>query len=304
MALSRSFAVYSDDGLIRQRSYGIPADQLLVLLIPLPFLDAFAPNVPGKNFAELHVVQCCRRLFRLLLKQPASSSRDDEKEDKDVDDNGKDVFSHRSNHRTSFRNHLRVMTQSTRSKVTLANRMDDELKRMEIRFLCSRERPRCRYEEVIPIKDQLSNPMYRAAPWWPNATCWINRVGAELSRSCHRQMSNTFGRAAPNNSRYCLSQCLDQRGRMEKADEWLTDMEESLLRPATKFDAPDTVVYLLLGRPGEFANSKIPCATGRAVFQRCWRWLRQIDTLRETTAYLYCSNEVFDARGEWNRDTQ
>jgi hypothetical protein len=250
----------------------------LVLLIPVPFLDAFAPNVPGKEFRRASRPS----VLQTSLSTPpetiasSSSSREDEK-GKDVDGKGKDMLSHRSNHRTSFRNHLRVMTQSTRSKVTLANRMDDELKRMEIRFfdISPENAPVCRYEET--------DHSYKGPAVEPDVSCYamvanayakagLGKVGAELAEAVYQRCQTHSVAQRPNAilSTACLS-AWTNADEWKNADSWLTDMEEKFASTGDKFDAPDTVTYTCyLEGLANSRNLKGPdiARRGEAVFKK------------------------------------
>jgi hypothetical protein len=127
--------------------------------------------------------------------------------------------------------------------------MDDELKRMEIRFfnIAPENAPVCRYEET--------DHSYKGPAIEPDVSCYamvanayakagLGRVGAELAEAVYHRCQTHSVAQRPN--AILATACLNawtNADEWKKADEWLTDMEEKFASTGDKFDAPDTVTY-------------------------------------------------------------
>lgn len=201
-------------------------------------VTAFVPNFPTKEF---------RRTARPSVLQTSLSTPPETIQGSGDDD--KDIISHRSSDRSQFRSHLRAMKESTRSKVTLANRMDDELKRMETRFfkLSAQDAPTCRYE---PTTHTYSGPAVE-----PDVSCYamvatayaksgLGKTGAELAEQVYERCQLRSVAQPPNAvlKTACLS-AWTSADEWAKADAWLKEMETTFAETGEKFDAPDTVTY-------------------------------------------------------------
>jgi hypothetical protein len=122
-----------------------------------------------------------------------------------------------------LRNHLRVMTQSTRLKVTLANHGG----RLNFQFW---RRAICR-----------SSHSYKG-PFQPDvvrhhgATPGLKSV--RTGRSCVSPDVKHIRSRSTNAILATAVNAWTNADEWKKADEWLTDMEESLLRPATSLTRP------------------------------------------------------------------
>lgn len=214
----------------------------LIFVIPVSGVAAFAPNVPaGKEFRQ-H-----RRPS--VLQTSLSTAPDTTPPSLQEGVDNADRISHLCEDRSNFRTHLKMMGQSTRSKVTLANRMDDELKRIETRFfkLSTENAPVCRYEATTHA--------YKGPAVEPDVSCYamvanayakarLGRTGAELAEEVYRRCQTHSIVQRPNAilKTACLSAWMSADN-WERVDVWLADMESTFAETGKRWDAPDTVAY-------------------------------------------------------------
>lgn len=149
-----------------------------------------------------------------------------------------------------FRRYLKSMRRSIRAKTTLANRMDDELKRVEIAYynLKGNNAPKCRYS--------VSAHSYDGPSCEPDMSCYamvatayakagLGRVGAELAQNVYeRYEKNSLSGVAPN--AIFKTACLNawcQADDWAKIDGWVQRMEDEYAATNHEADAPDCVTY-------------------------------------------------------------
>lgn len=169
----------------------------------------------------------------------------------DDEDDFKDNFDSEDHEGSgAFRRYLQTMKRHIRAKTTLANRMDDELKRMEISAynLEGNNAPKCRYS--------VSTHSYAGPPCEPDMSCYamvadayakagLGRVGAELAQSVYeRYENNNLSGIAPN--AIFKTACLNawcHADDWDSIDGWLQRMENEYIATNHEADAPDCVTY-------------------------------------------------------------
>jgi hypothetical protein len=173
---------------------------------------------------------------------------DDDEDDEDEFDDNFDSKDYQGS--GSFRRYLRSMRRSIRAKTTLANRMDDELKRVEIAFynLKGKNAPKCRYS--------VSAHSYEGPPCEPDMSCYamvatayakagLGRIGAELAQNVYeRYEKNSQSGIAPNAIfKTALLNAWCHSDDWIKIDGWLQRMEDEYAATNHEADAPDCVTY-------------------------------------------------------------
>jgi hypothetical protein len=149
-----------------------------------------------------------------------------------------------------FRAYLKDMKRFIKSKTTLANRMDDELKRLEIQVynLTGQEAPTCRY----PPSDKC----YGGPPIEPCENCYamvcnayaksgLGRLGAELAEEVYKRYEKQMA-TGQRPSKIIKTAVLSAWAHADdwgKADEWLQQMENQFAVTKNEQDAPDMISY-------------------------------------------------------------
>jgi hypothetical protein len=201
-----------------------------------------------------------RPISRQLCKSPSSlavsvSAPLTGQEQNPYDDEAEDEFDDNcgsKDYRDSgiFRRYLRSMRRSIKNKTTLANRMDDELKRVEIAFfnLKGKNAPKCRYA--------VSAHSYEGPPCEPDMSCYamvatayakagLGRVGAELAQKVYERYEKNSVSGVASNAIFKTA-CLNawcQADAWDKIDGWLQRMEDEYAATNHEADAPDCVTY-------------------------------------------------------------
>ena len=165
----------------------------------------------------------------------------------DAYDDDQEVVSY---NQARFRRYLQSMYKHVRNKRTLANRMDDELKMMEIQHykLTGDEAPKCRFERSLhSYNGETCRPDMSSYTMVCNAYAksGLGKAGAELAEDAYKRYEARCGHIEPPNA-IIKTACLNawcHADDFEKANQWLDDIENSYAATGSEVDAPDFITY-------------------------------------------------------------
>jgi hypothetical protein len=147
-----------------------------------------------------------------------------------------------------FYKYLKTMSFRIKSKRTQANRMDDELKRLEINFynLTAEDAPQCRQDVY---KFSYKGPLVR-----PDASCYslvcntyanagLGETGAVLAEEAFRRYEEHDGVKYNAFILTALMKAWAAADDWEKADFWLQEMEDKFAETKDPVNAPNSKTY-------------------------------------------------------------
>jgi len=149
--------------------------------------------------------------------------------------------------RQRFRDYLRTLARTVRNKTTAANRMDDELKGMEVRYydLSDDEAPAYRYPQTLKYDGPVVQPDSSVYAMVANAYAksgMRGRVAAELAEKMY-QRCLSHNQHPTNHLKTAVLNAWVHADDWKKSDEWLSDLEETFERSGKAVDAPDSFTY-------------------------------------------------------------
>jgi flagellin-specific chaperone FliS len=207
------------------------------------------------------------------------------------------VSKNKSVSRHRFQQYLRKLSNEIRNKRTLANRMDDELKTMEINFYGldvdkGDETMRCRYPDSVSYNGPVVAPDVRCYAMVASAYAKsrLGETGAELAEQVLRRCEkySTFTKPNVILKTACLNAWI-QAGDWDKADRWLFDIEQRYNITGERIDAPDTILYTHYLEGLASTKSLSP----NQIISRCDKILQKMHALAESRENPYASPNSF-----------